>query len=317
MTTRPTSIDPSTSTLFAKFNAEIKPTKIDLFRDFNVTSRPKTVVTGLFSTLPNFRGCATSMPGERHPALAVTANDIKSRFPGASFDVIEKTKSILNGIFPELLTVDFCLSFGAVVQDELSRLVKHRLRLMETSDIHAVTKHLHTIKIKLSGVASAMSGGFLKRGPLKVWESISDEVNHLELVLINSVPNLKLFATKIDTMLDNNSNIAISLDAYHIAIDFLIQHIETLGKSTAAQLIDILTSRSISIKTSRALVNDQEMMLELEKLKLQELIIIVQDNVLLKLPTVYSHLATLQSTMTDTQKFIITEAIESLTQEIK
>ena len=64
-------------------------------------------------------------------------------------------------------------------------------------------------------------------------------------------------------------------------------------------------------------LSQQIQTLELDKTTVQELTVLVQDGVLLKLPAVYSQLADLSAKPSDTQRFMAAEKLSEIVHHIQ
>lgn len=253
---------------------------------------------------------ASALPGTQRKPLEVTFGQLASRFPGTDPRLLERAQAILAGVSPQSMSNVAWLSFAVPAQESLMALVKERLALMSTPVAGSVAKHLARLQSLLQAVLDAMDGGFLKKPAAKVWESVVGEVRQLEGLLSAGGPALGLMLGSMADLMSKNQDAGEVLQANALAAEYLMDILD----GEASQL---LLSRLTSLTSSQALVLEQLQTLTLETTKLQELLTLVQDGVLLQLPAVYSQLAGLSTKPSDTERFLATEKLTELAQSIQ
>ena len=238
---------------------------------------------------------ASALPGTQRKPLEVTFGQLTSRFPGTDPRLLERAQAVLAGVSPQSMSNVAWLSFAVPAQESLMALVKERLALMNSSSASSVAKHLARLQSLLQDVLDAMDGGFLKKPAAKVWESVVGEVRQLEGLLSAGGPALGLTLGAMGELMGKNQEAGEVLQANALAAEYLMDILE-------GDVGQLLLSRLTSLTTSQALVLEQLQSLTLETTKVQELLTLVQDGVLLQLPAVYSQLAGLSTKPSDTER---------------
>lgn len=253
---------------------------------------------------------ASALPGTQRKPLDVSFDALAVRFPGTDPRVLERVQAVLTGVSPQSMSTTAWLSFAVPTQESIGALIKERLALMDASVARSVAQHLARLQSLLQDVLDAMDGGFLKKPAAKVWESVVGEVRQLEGLLSAAGPALVLMLGTMGELMGKNRDAGEVLQANALAAEYLIDILQ----ADAGQL---LLSRLTSLTTSQALVLEQLQTLTLETTNVQELLTLVQDGVLLQLPSVYSQLAGLSTKPSDTQRFLATEKLAELAQSIQ
>jgi hypothetical protein len=159
-------------------------------------------------------------------------------------------------------------------------------------------------------VLEAMDGGFFRKAASKVWESVEPEVRQLDALLHKAVPALSVFLGEMDSLKLEAQRVGASLFATSLAAEYLM---DVVGP----EVHQVLSARALSLTTSQALVREQQQMLELDKEQVQELATLVQDGVLVQLPSVYSQLAGLSAKTSDTQRYLAADKLNEIVQFIQ
>ncbi|KVP75386.1 hypothetical protein WJ96_06385 [Burkholderia ubonensis] len=253
---------------------------------------------------------ASALPGTQRKPLEVTYETLAQRFPGTAPKQLERAQAVLAGISPQAMNAPAWLGFGVQAQEGLAALVKQRLALMESPVTRGVAQHLSRLHTLLTEVLDAMDGGFLKRSVAKVWESVYVEVRQLEDLLSTAQPALLGVLADMEALSNKNTEVGEVLQANAMAAEYLIDLLD-------AQVGQLLVTRLTALSTSQALVLEQVQTLTLDKERVQELMTLVQDGVLLQLPSVYSQLAGLSAKPSDTQRFLAAEKLTEIVQFIQ
>lgn len=253
---------------------------------------------------------ASALPGTQRKPLDVAYETLALRFPGTPPKVLERARAVLAGISPKGMDTAAWLAYGVQAQEELAALVKQRLVLMESHVTRGVAQHLARLHMLLREVLDAMDGGFLKKSVAKVWDSVVSEVRQLEDLLSKAGPALLGVLADMEKLSNKNKDVGEVLQANALAAEYLIDLMD-------AQVGQLLVTRLTALSTSQALVLEQVQTLTLDKERVQELMTLVQDGVLLQLPSVYSQLAGLSAKPSDTQRFMAAEKLNEIVQFIQ
>lgn len=253
---------------------------------------------------------ASALPGIQRKAVVVTLEDLGRRFPGLDVKLKTRVQGLLAGVCPESMDTGAWMSFGTQAQEEVAKLVKERLVLMESAETRGVTQYLSRLQALLAEVLDAMEGGFFKKAPQKVWEEVSAEVRQLESLLTQAAPKLMGLTARMGALMEKNREAGAAVSAIALVADYLTDKVD-------AQAGSILVSRMTALSTSQALTLEQIQTLELDKTTVQELAVLVQDGVLLKLPAVYSQLADLSAKPSDTQRFMAAEKLSEIVHHLQ
>lgn len=250
---------------------------------------------------------ASALPGTQRKPLDVPYETLASRFPGQAPRLLEQVQAILSGMSPQTMDSVAWLSFGVPIQEVLAGRVKQRLTLMEAPTLRTVVQHLSRLQALLREVLDAMDGGFLKKSVTKVWDAVMGEVQLLEDQLTRGYPHLVTILGHMADLSQQNQDTGEELQAHVLAAEYLTDLLD-------AQAGQLLLSRMLALSTSQALVLEQLQTLTLDRERVQELMTLVQDGVLLQLPSVYSQLAGLSAKPSDTQRFMAAEKLTELVQ---
>ncbi|KVP39659.1 hypothetical protein [Burkholderia ubonensis] len=272
--------------------------------------KPTTVPFTAPTVTPAEHVKVSALPGTQRKPLEVAYETLALRFPGTAPKLLESAKAVLAGVCPQSMDAPAWLHFGVQGQEELAALVKQRLTLMESPATRGVAQHLARLHTLLREVLDAMDGGFLKKSVTKVWESVVVEVRQLDGLLSNAVPSLSLVLGDMEKLSNRNKEVGEVLRANALAAEYLIDIVD-------AQVGQLLVTRLTALSTSQALVLEQVQSLTLDKERVQELMTLVQDGVLLQLPAVYSQLAGLSAKPSDTQRFLAAEKLNEIVQFIQ
>lgn len=266
--------------------------------------------TPAVATAPAEHIHASTLPGTQRKPLEIAYETLALRFPGTAPKLLERARAVLSGVSPKAMDTAAWLAYGVQAQEELAALVKQRLVLMESPATRGVAQHLARLHTLLREVLDAMDGGFLKKSVTKVWDSVAPEVRQLEGLLSKASPALLGVLADMENLSNKNMDVGEVLQAHALAAEYLIDLLE-------AQVGQLLVTRLTALSTSQALVLEQVQTLTLDKERVQELMTLVQDGVLLQLPSVYSQLAGLSAKPSDTQRFMAAEKLNEIVQFIQ
>jgi len=242
--------------------------------------------------------------------MEVEFDTLAKRFPGTVGDMLVRTQAVLAGVSPQAMDSSAWLRFGVIAQESLTDLVKQRLDLMQSSAVRNVTQHLSRLQSLLQEVLESMDGGLFRKPVAKVWGSVVGEVRQLESLLSSAGSILAANVSELERLSKDNHEAGEALQANALAAEYLLDQMD-------AQVGQLLVARLTSITGSQALVLEQLQMLTLDKERVQEIMTLVQDGVLLQLPAVYSQLAGLSAKPSDTQRYLAVEKLTDIVQFIQ
>lgn len=248
---------------------------------------------------------ASALPGKRQQSLQIEPARLALRFPGAQPALLERTHALLAGLSPQAMDASACLRFGALEQEGLAALTRQRLALMEASATSGVARHLARLQGLLREVLDAMDGGLFRKPAAKVWAAMAAEIRQIESLLSQAVPALAGMLAELEALADRLAQAGGALQAQALAAEYL-RDVLDMDRS------QLLAARQAALQASQALVLEQLQALALDRRRVQELTALVQDGVLLQLPSVHSQMAGLALRQNDTQRFLATEKLAEI-----
>lgn len=254
---------------------------------------------------PSLSPQASVLPGIVRKPVWVAVADLAQRFPGTPVAVLDLTQSLLAGVSTESRSPTLWLTFGVPAQEAVSQLIKERLSLMEDSPSRSATQHLKRLHSVLGEVLDALDGGFLRKSAHRVWASRSAEVRQLERLLETVSPHLRETGAQLDDLKNRTQACLNALRAHALATSWL-------NEQLPAELESVLLSRQAALHAAYALALEQVQALESDQLAMRELYTLVQDSVLLQLPSIHSQLAGLSAKPSETQRFMAQEPLAEL-----
>ncbi|WP_434715721.1 hypothetical protein [Paraburkholderia sp. A3RO-2L] len=290
--------------------APVRPVRATALPGTHVQASPTRLNVPAATTQEPQHVHASSLPGTQRKPLDVSYADLAKRFPGTEPLLLERTQLVLHAVTPQAMSSTGWLKFGVDRQEDLAALVKRRLEMMESNPGRATSQHLRRLHTLLREVLDAMDGGFFRKSASKVWESVEPEVRQLDALLHKAVPALSVFLGEMDSLKLEAQRVGASLFATSLAAEYLM---DVVGP----EVHQVLSARALSLTTSQALVREQQQMLELDKEQVQELATLVQDGVLVQLPSVYSQLAGLSAKTSDTQRYLAADKLNEIVQFIQ
>ena len=250
------------------------------------------------------------MPGAVRQVVDVPVAELAARFPVANAACLEQVKAVLASIAPENMdTVDW-LRYGVVVQESVNESIKERLALASGDDARQVPALLTRLHKLLNALLDAMEGGFFKKPAKAVWHASESEIRQLESML---AAGAKALMDVLDKLLDIKKDIdhaMVRLEGTYLAGEYLFDTLNDDVKS-------VLQARLLAITKTQALMQENLLALQTDEAHFRELIVLVQDGVLLKLPAVYSQLASLPDKPNETQRYLVTEKLTDLVQSVE
>ena len=145
----------------------------------------------------------------------------------------------------------------------------------------------------------------MKKSSTAVWSKNLNEITHIKQLLVDSIDAINDIRDSLTDMLIPGTDAMSSIDAAMVVADHLM--------TTVPQSVqDILTTRMMSLLTSRALLLDNIASIQRDIDQYNELISTVNHAVLVQLPSVMTQMAAIPLNPTDTQRFLAVDALTSL-----
>lgn len=247
------------------------------------------------------------LPGTHVALTQIALADLVSRFPGESEEVLQRARGLLAGISFASEGASFWLGFGVRPQEDLAGAIKERLALLDSPTVRSVSQHMARLQALLKDVVDAMEGGFLRKPAHKVWADCQAEVQQLEGLLRNGAGTIGTLIDKLGRLIASSTEIGVQLAVNARVLEFSMDKVpDALGS--------VVLGRLTAISSSQAMRLEHLAHTELQIQQLQELVSLVQNGILVKLPSLYSSLAALPAKPTETQRFLTVEKINELSQ---
>lgn len=247
------------------------------------------------------------LPGTRQTLSQITLADLESRFPGESGEVLQRVRGLLAGISFSNESSSFWLAFGVRAQDDLGAEVKHRLALVGGPEVRSVSQHMARLHALLKDVVDALDGGLFKKPAQKVWADSQGEVQQLEALLRQGAGAVGLLIDNLNRLTASSHEVGVELAVCARVLDYSLDKVPE-GVNA------VVLGRATSVATSMAMRLEHVAQTALQVQQLQAMAEIVQNGILVKLPTLYSSLASLPAKPTETQRFLAVEKINDLSQ---
>lgn len=246
--------------------------------------------------------------GGSSPASAAPLEALARRFPQASPDGLARARTVLLSHGGQTNGRTDWLTYGVPAQTAVNAVLKEQVTLLESParrDASAYVARLHAI---LSEVLTAMDGGLFRKSPRAVWEQHASEVRNLESLLNCAGEELRRILNAIADLRRRYTAAAEAIEAHYLAGEHLLDGMKVDAASS------LLQSRLAALTASQALTVENRLLLDQQEGRFQELAVLIQDGVLVKLPSVITQLATLPDKPTDTDRYRAREALSNLTQ---
>lgn len=259
--------------------------------------------TGLSQVLAP--SAVTALPGARRVPLTASIDELRECFPQCPPDVLALVQKKLANAPHASDTAMQWLRFGERQQETLSALIKKRLELTSSSGTRLTPAFLSQLKAILRELYESLEGSLFRRSTSKVWSDKRAEVEMLEQRLTTELPNLYRMNASLEELAEHLRKIEQHLQALLFAGEYI-------EKKSPGSVAAAIAPRLASITASHALAVEQLMLFELECNQLHSLAVLVQDGVLVRLPSVYSLLAQASGRMNETQKLLLAESLSDL-----
>lgn len=239
---------------------------------------------------------------------AVPLDSLAHRFPDANSDVLARTSAILLAHGTQSAVRVAWLSFGLTEQSTINATLKDQVTLLESPGRRNATAHVARLQEILTDVLSSMEGGFFRKSAHAVWQQHSPEIRQLETLLDSSANDIQRILFGISNLKRRYAAGVEALVPRQLAGLYLL---DGMANDPSAHL---LQSRLAALTASQALAEENRLLLEHQEGGLQELALLIQDGVLVKLPSVVTQIAALPDKPTDTDRYLAREALSNLTQ---
>lgn len=250
---------------------------------------------------------ASALPGTVRKPVLVSTDVLMARFPSAEPDQLDKVKAVLAGSTPETWDTPAWLNFGVEAQESVTEVVKARLAILDGDVLRGVPQHLGRLQSVLADVLDSLRGGLLKRSARQTWLKLESEVTHLEQLLSDGCETLFGVLNELVSLATRSLESQAAVTTHFLAAEYL-------AEGLAPEKESLLLARRMALATSQALLQEHMLALRQDAARVQELITLVQDGVLLKLPAAYSQLASLPERPSDTQRYLAVDKLNDLMQ---
>lgn len=251
-----------------------------------------------------------ALPGVQNKGLDVSPEELAGLYPQYEPEVRQRAQGVLAGFYLSSANPSTFLVFGKEAQEELAAIVRKRMAWSQRPDARAVPQYLQRLQGLLQEVLDSFEGGFLRKSPDKVWAEHHAEIRQLEQLLDAADDVLASELVELGNLKKETHAAAVRLSGVALAAEYLTDKVQ-------ADHGGLMVARLGSLTASQALARDQEAFLENDIGNLQELMVLVQDGVVLKLPAVYSQLAGVTGRFNDTQRFQATERLSEILHTLK
>ncbi|MFJ1257402.1 hypothetical protein [Cupriavidus sp. CuC1] len=252
----------------------------------------------------------SAMAGSVRRVVSVTLEELARRFPAAKPECIAQARAVLAGVAADSMGSADWLTFGVAAQENVNAVVKDRLQLLEATaprQVAALMTRLHRL---LAEILDAMAGGFLKKSANAVWMRNEAEIRQLESRLSTDGKAVMALLSSFAELEARYVAAQDELEAVFLAGEYLLE-----GLRTDEALL--LQSRLMALTTSQTMAQENILSLRQDETRLKELVLLVQDGVLVKLPAMYGQLAGLTDKPNETQRYLVLEKLSDLTQFIE
>lgn len=250
---------------------------------------------------------ATSLPGMVRKTLDVSVSELLKCSPNSTTAVCEKARAILAGITPDTWSTTEWLNYGVGVQEEVAALIKERLTLLDDHTSRTIPPHLTRMHRLLNESVDSLKGGFMRKPSKNGWEKNEREVKQIADLLEKGSDRLFQTLTEIDDLIKRSNDKEVDVTATSTAADYLLGILPQ-------QKAELLQSRAMALLTSHALLQEHVLCLQQDAERLRELIKVVQNGVLIQLPSVITQMANTPDEPTDTQRFLAVDKLSELIQ---
>jgi hypothetical protein len=251
---------------------------------------------------------AVSGIGGASTAKAVPLDALAHRFPGARPDTLARARAVLLGYGSHAAVRPDWLAFGVAGQASVNAALKDQVALLESPGRRDASAHVARLHAMLTDVLRAMDGGFLRKSAHTVWQQHSTEIRRIETLLNRSGNEMSRMLDGIAGLYRRYACAVEELESHYLAGQYL------LDSMSGDDMAHLLQSRLTALAASQTLAQENRLILQQQESRLRELAVLIQDGVLVKLPSVLTQIAALRDKPTDTDRYLIREALGNLTQ---
>lgn len=250
----------------------------------------------------------TALGGAAGKPNAVPIETIARRFPETTPEMRARVRALLLGQRPAAATDNGWLTYGVAGQTAVNATLKTQIALLDASDRRDATALLARLHAILAELLGALEGGFFRRSAHAAWQHHAAEIRHIEA-------RLAAHANALLKTLDALGELDGRYGAAHDELEaFALAGTFTLDNMTADDNAQWLQSRLIAITASQQLAQQNRLLLVQQNAELRELVTLLQDGVLVKLPAVSAQLTTLPDKPNETERYLAREALGALAQ---
>ncbi|GBG14274.1 integrase [Novimethylophilus kurashikiensis] len=271
---------------------------------------PEVKPTVLPSTLPpgpKVEVSASSLPGTPRRPIEATLEELSTALPEASPDALVRIRAILQGVSPQAWNTPAWLNYGVESQEHVTSLLEQRLSVLNQDALRATPQHFLQLKNLLMEVLDALKGGLIRRPGKHGWEKHEGEIRQLAGLLDKASNQLFEVVTQLTDIEARSQEVFLQLNALVLAAEYLVGLLP-------ADKVALVHQRQLALTSSQAMLQEHILSIGNDVHRVQELIGLVQDGALLKLPAVYTQLANLPDKASETQRYLAVDKLDDLVQ---
>lgn len=272
-------------------------------------NKPTSLSPSAIKAVERVEVSASVLPGVVRKTVEVGLAELAARYPLAQPDELQRIRAILAGVSPDTWDSVTWLNYGMEIQEDVSRLVKDRLALNDATDLRTAPRHLAQLHTLLMEVLEGLTGGVLRRPGKQGWVKHEAEIRQLASLLEGSLRGLMDAMAKSNALAVESAAELTRTAAFVGAAEFLMDRIP-------ADKAQLLLSRQVALMTTRTLLQEHLLSLKQDESRVKELVVLIQDGVMLKLPAVYTQLASLPDQFNDTQRHLVVDKLDDLLKTI-
>jgi hypothetical protein len=239
----------------------------------------------------------SAMQGVRRGGVDVTVAALTAYFPIATPALLETVRAVLAGLSVETMRDSDWVQFGIAAQQALSVVVAQRLALSEMAVNRRVPALLARIHALVEDIAEAIRGGFLRRSPQMVWLHARGELKEASAQLGDDRETIRSHLTALHTLFEEAERARHQIEAATLAGEYVSHRLPP-------ELANVLQARLLALVTMQANAKQTMLAMQQDRERLTELVLLIDDGVLVRLPALQTHLAALPERPSTTQRFL-------------
>ncbi|WP_158955867.1 hypothetical protein [Paraburkholderia acidisoli] len=251
----------------------------------------------------------TAIGGAFNAARTATIKAIAHRFPNATPALRARVRALLVGHGPAAGGANTWLTYGVAGQTAVNATIKAQIALLDASakrDAPTLLARLYSI---LEEVGGALEGGLFRRSARAVWSQHEPEMRHIETRLGAHANALLQTLDALDELDGRYAAAHDELEAFFLAGTYTFDTLPPAGDDA-----QWLHARLTALTASQQLAQQNRLMLVQQRNELRELVTLLQDGVLVKLPAVAAQLAMLPDKPNETERYLARDALGELAQ---